>query len=279
MGAPLGDVLIDGWPTPPSAAGISVFDIGFQRGYGAFEAMRSYGGVVFRLGAHLDRLALSAQRLGCGLPARRTLEGWCREVATRAGDAVVRVFRSGGTDPRHPGVGSRTIVYAEAVDPSASGLTVQTRVAPWHPDGATSELTGAKVLSYAFNLAATLAARSNGFDDALLVGRSGAVLEGPTFSVAWIERGTLFTPSLELGILASITRAAVLEVAAAEGIEVQEGAFPLAAARGAAEVLALSTVREVLPVVRIDERVIPGGPVASRLAAGFRRLVARECGR
>ena len=272
----IGDVIIDGAATPADAAVISVFDIGFQRGYGCFEAMRSYGGRIFRLEHHLERLARSATRMEIDLPAADVLAGWCSAAAATGGDCVVRLFVSGGSDPTDPGVGSRIIVYAEPPAVVPETLAVQVRPAPWHPDGEQSELTGAKTLSYGPNVAAGLAARRHGFDDALLVGRDGAVLEGPTFSVAWVADGLLSTPSLELGVLASITRSAALEVAATRGIPVREGSFPLEALLAADEVLAMSTVKEVRPIGRVDDRAFTAGPVTSGLMAGFADLVAAE---
>jgi branched-chain amino acid aminotransferase len=272
----IGDVLIDGVRTAPSEAGVSVFDIGFQRGYGCFEAMRAYGGRIFRLDGHLDRLAGSAARLRIGLPPRDDVAAWCSTAARDAGDSVVRAFVSGGIDPARPGTNGRVLVYAESVEPADVDFRVQSRVAPWHTDGVAAELTGAKILSYGYNLAATLAARRDGFRDALLLGRSGHVLEGPTFSIAWVEAGTVMTPALDLGILASITRGAVLDVAESEGIGVEQGTFGLERVLAADEVMALSTTREVCPVTSVDEQRFDSGPVTAQLAEGFKVLVGSE---
>lgn len=276
MSGPIGDVILDGTAVPAEAAVISVFDIGFQRGYGCFEAMRSYDGRIFRLDEHLCRLAGSAERMGIPLPERADLARWCLDRAEAAGDGVVRLLVSGGTDLSAPGFESRVAVFAEQPPDVPEVLSVQARPAPWHPDGCPSELTGAKTLSYGPNVAAGMAARREGFDDALLVGRSGAVLEGPTYSVAWVVDGTVNTPALDLGVLPSITRSAALELAAASSITVREGSFPLDVVLAADEVLAMSTLREIRPIGRVDERVFPVGSVTQELMAGFRELVANE---
>ena len=276
MSGPIGDVILDGTAVPAEAAVISVFDIGFQRGYGCFEAMRSYDGRIFRLDEHLRRLAGSAGRMGIPLPERADLARWCRDRAEAAGDGVVRLLVSGGTDLATPGFESRVVVFAERLADVPEVLSVQVRPAPWHPDGRSSELTGAKTLSYGPNVAAGMAARREGFDDALLVGRSGAVLEGPTYSVAWVVDGTVNTPALDLGVLPSITRNAALEVAAASSIPVREGSFPLDVVLAADEVLAMSTLREIRPIGRVDGRVFPVGSVTQELMAGFRELVTNE---
>lgn len=275
----IGKVLIDGEPVDADAAAISVFDVGFQRGYGCFEALRVYDGDIFRLGPHLDRLENSAAKLHIPVPDRTDLAAWCATVAESAPNSIARVFLSGGTDPMNLGTNSRTVVLAGEVPPQPPTLSMQSRVAPWHTDSEWFELTGAKALSYGFNLAASFEAQRAGYDDALLIGRSGNVLEGPTFSVAWISGGAFHTPGLDIGILESITRRAAIEVAERAGIDVVEGNYGLDAVFAADEVIALSTVKEIHPIGRVDDREYATGPVTEKLAAGFADLVAEELGR
>lgn len=276
--AVLGSVLIDGVPSGADDAAISVFDIGFQRGYGCFEAMRAYHGAIFRFDEHLTRLALSASKLRLPSPDRTSISEWCLAVAADAGDCVVRVFVSGGIDPKRLGTESRVVVFAESVQPGPPVIRLQTRIAPWHSDGEWYELTGAKALSYGFNLAASVAAQADGFDDALLIGRAGHVLEGPTFSIGWITDGALFTPGLDLGILESITRTTVIEVADRIGMQVKQGVYGMDDVFDADEVIAMSTVREVRPVSRIDEASFPSGGGTEALRDGFAALVEEELG-
>jgi branched-subunit amino acid aminotransferase/4-amino-4-deoxychorismate lyase len=271
----IGHVLIDGKPVDPADATISVFDIALLRGFGCFESLRSYKGVAFRQREHLDRLERSAAALGLEVPDRADMEKW---VADRAGegDCTVRVVLTGGTDEKGSGVNSRFVVFAEPLTDLGETVTLLPVDAPWHPDGAVSELTGAKTLSYGPNVAARIHAKAEGYGDALLVGRSGAVLEGPTNTVAWITDGVFETPALNLGILASVTRAAVLEVAAELGISVREGRFPLERMLAADEVMALSTLREVQPVVRIGDVPKEVGPITRRLMDGLQDMIRRE---
>lgn len=271
----IGHVLIDGERVNPHVASVSVFDIALLRGFGCFEALRSYSGVAFRQGEHLDRLERSAASLGLELPPREKMEQW---VADRAavGDCTVRVVATGGTDERGTGEDSRFIVFAEPLahfDETVSLLPVE---APWHPDGAVSELTGAKTLSYGPNVAARIHAKAEGYGDALLVGRSGNVLEGPTNTVAWIYYGVLETPELGLGILASVTRKAALEVARKLGIPIKEGRFPLERMLAADEVMALSTLREIQPVTKIGDVEKQVGPLTRKLIAGLQELIKAE---
>lgn len=276
--AVIGQILIDGDAVDAEVASISVLDVGFQRGYGCFEAVRVYNGKAFRLGPHLDRLGRSAAKLHLPVPDRADLEAWCTTVAQASGDSIERIFVSGGTDPRNLGTNASTIVLAEDVPPPGPPVALQSRVAPWHTDSEWFELTGAKALSYGFNLAASIAAQRAGFDDALLIGRSGNVLEGPNFSVGWITDGAFYTPTLETGILESITRRAAIEVAERKEIKVVEGVYTVDDVIAADEVVALSTVKEIASVGRVDDREFAPGPVTAAMSAGFADLVAEELG-
>ena len=274
----LGRVAVDGELVPPEEAVVSALDIGLQRGYGCFEALRSYRGVPFRVDAHCARLAVSAEKLAIPLPPVAEISRWITERAGAGGDCVVRVLVTGGRDPASPGTGTIVVVFAEPLPPPSGEMSVLPVDAPWHPDGAVSELTGAKTLSYGPNLAATLAARRAGYDDALLVGRSGFVLEGPTYGVAWARSGTVETPSLDLGILASITREVLLEVADRLGVAVVEGRFDLDRLLAADEVFALSSVKEILPITGVGGRALASGQMTGRLQSAFAELVAGETG-
>lgn len=272
----IGEVLIDGTAVAAEQAAVSVFDISFQRGYGCFEAMRSYDGSIFRLDQHVARLQRSGERMSLPVPEAAVVAAWARDRAQVGGDCTVRVLVTGGTKLLEPGSGSVTIVYAEPLHTPARRLRLQPRESPWHAAGAESELTGAKTLSYGPNLAVSLAARREGYGDAVLLARDGTVLEGPTYSVAWLVDDTLETPSLDLGILDSITRGAVLEIAPSLGLEVAEGRYDLSRVLAADEVVAMSTLKEVAHVAAIGDREWESTRWASTLGAAFADLVAAE---
>jgi 4-amino-4-deoxychorismate lyase len=269
----IGPVLVDGVPVDDGA--IPVDDIAAQRGYGCFETIRSYAGTPFRLDRHLARLRSSAERLGMTLPDEADLAR-CVEERAAEGDCSVRVIVTGGTDLDHPGTGSRTLVFAEELASPPSGLRLLPVVAPWHADGAWSGLTGAKSLSYAPNMEARLAAVRSGFDDALLIGRSGSVLEGPNSSIAWVRGDRLEYPDGSLGVLDSITLGAVVELAPEVGLGPTPGRYPLDRLLGAAEVVSLSTIRQVMPVVSVGDRPFDAGPRTTELQEAFADLVAGE---
>jgi branched-subunit amino acid aminotransferase/4-amino-4-deoxychorismate lyase len=275
--AVVGPVIVDGEAVPPDEARVAVTDVGLLRGYGVFEVMRAYDGRVFRLGAHLDRLEHSAELMGIPLPSRDALFAWCVDRGAE-GDVAVRLVVTGGTDMDALGTDSSVFVFAEEFAGVPSSMSLTVRPAPWHADGALSELVGAKTLSYGPNMAVNRAAREQGFDGPVLVGRSGHVLEGPHFTVAWVKEGAVETPALDLGILASITRQAMLDAASRVGVAVTEGVFPVERLLGADEVIAMSTTKDITPVTRIDHVEFAKGEVTTQLMDGFASLVAAELG-
>lgn len=269
-------VLIDGEAFEASEASVSVFDWAVLRGFGVFEVIRSYAGIPFRLDAHLERLARSAAALSIEMPGRDDLEEWVRACASAGGDCQVRIVLTGGGRDPLTAAPPRAIVTWEPLLDVPDVLALLPMRALWHPATAEGGFSGIKWTSYAPNMASTDKAVRAGFDDALLLGPDGIVLEGPTFTAAWVTGGRIETPSLDLGILHSITRDVLLEAAAQLGLEVIEGIFPLDRLLGASEVLALSTTKQVTPVARVGEHRIPVGDVGEDLATAFAEIVASE---
>ncbi len=262
----IGQVLING---ELSDGRIPVTDSSVLRGDGCFEVIRAYEGRPFGSEAHLDRLEASARRLEIDLPDRRDISSWITGTAESLGDCYVRVVVTRGSSVAGEDEIPQVIVfgYRWAIDPGPVRLSPVE--APWHAAGVEWDLAGAKILSYAPNLAATRKARKEGFDDALLVTTDGRVLEGSTFSIAWVIDDVIETPSLALGILDSITRRVVLDAARGLGIEVSEGSWTLDRLADAVEVMVLSTVREVQSVTRVGKVSFRSGPTTSRLASVF----------
>jgi 4-amino-4-deoxychorismate lyase len=118
-------------------------------------------------------------------------------------------------------------------------------------------------------MAATRRAVAEGFGDALLTTVDDTILEGPTFSVAWVVDEVVETPTLELGILDSITRRVMLELAEELGLEVVESSWGLERLDNATEVMALSTIREFQPVAAVGHRRFGEGRVTADLARLF----------
>lgn len=265
----IGPVTVNG---EPSDGLIPVTDSSVLRGDGCFEVIKAYAGRVFELEPHLDRLERSARSLEIDLPDRADLRTWIEVSAGSIETGAVRVVVTRGSAV--PGLedGPRVIVFSHPWDRGPDHVTLLPVAAPWHAAGQDWALAGAKVISYAPNLSATRVAQNQGFGDALLTTVDDVILEGPTFSVAWMVDGVLETPTLGLGILDSITRRVGLDLARDTGLEVVEGEWPLAHLDAADEVMAMSTIREIQPVVAVGDTVWEPGEITGSLADEYSRL-------
>ncbi len=255
-------------------------DAGVLRGRAAFETMRVYGGRPFRLDAHLQRLVGSAEVLGLPSPDPETLGPLALEAVAAAGidDCVLRVVWTGGREHDEHGVGFALVTpLPEGLEATRDrGVRLATlqlaigaharRSSPWL-------LPGVKSTSYAVNMAAQREANRRGADDALFLSSEGILLEGPTSNVWFVQGELLCTPSLDLGILAGVTRDTLLAGARERGITVAEDAFAVERLGGASEIFTSSSVREVMPVVRVDDTDVGDGrpgPVAREMQAVLR---------
>jgi 4-amino-4-deoxychorismate lyase len=264
----------------PSDPALHADDEGLLRGRAAFETTRVYAGRPFRLDAHLDRLAGSAARIGLQEVDRAGMQTLAGEAlaAAQEPDCTLRLYwtagRDGGSEPTAlalvsslpPGLDERRergialVALPIGVEPDLRAI------APWL-------LGGVKSTSYAMNMAAEGEARRRGADDAVFLARGDLVLEGPVTNVWWRRNRILYTPALELGILAGVTRATLVEESARLGYEVREGAFPLTHLADSEEAFTSSSIREVVPVVELDGRHVGDGrpgPAAVELQAALR---------
>jgi 4-amino-4-deoxychorismate lyase len=260
----------------PHEPAVRADDEALLRGRAAFETLRVYAGRPFGLAAHLDRLAASAESMGLAPLERSELEDLASLVVGRAGteDAVLRLIWTAGPVEGPPsGLALLSAVpgWIEEVrrrGARAVSLLGLRATAPWL-------LPGVKSTSYAVNMAAEAEAKRRGADEAIFVDGDGIVLEGTVTNVWWRNGRTLFTPSLDLGILAGVTRAAIFELAPVAGYRIDEGSYVLDEVVDADEAFTTSSVREVMPMVELDGRPLGRGPAADELQAALRGLAAQ----
>jgi len=257
---------------PLDEAVIRADDEALLRGRAAFETLRVYDGRPFRLEAHLARLASSAGAIGLPLIERQELDELATLVLPEAGaaDAVLRLVWTAGPSEGSPAALALLsdvpvwIEEARARGARAVSLLGVRAAVPWL-------LPGVKSTSYAVNMAAEAEARRRGADEAIFVDGERVVLEGTVTNVWWRRGDTLYTPSLDLGILAGVTRAALMELAETRGgYAVEEGAYALDELYGAEEAFTSSSVREVMPLVEIDGHPFGRGPAADSLQEALR---------
>jgi branched-subunit amino acid aminotransferase/4-amino-4-deoxychorismate lyase len=234
-------------------------DDALLRGRSVFETARVYAGRPFLLDRHLTRFAHSAERVGLPAPDAGECERLAQLVigASAEQDLALRLYWTGRD----------LVATAAGIDPKLEALRergLRLVAVSW----STGALASAKSMSYAENMAAQDGAVAAGADDALLVSADGTVLEAPTANVFWREDDALLTPSLDLPLLAGVTRGFLLEIAEQETVE---GVFPLDRLLDAEEVFVCSSVREVMPVASVDGKTFELGPAALELQQELRR--------
>lgn len=279
-----GVAVLDGVLQPAREARVSVFDRGFLYGDGVFEVLRTHRGEPFAFEEHLGRMQRAAQQLG--LPWAAPPARWLSEArdATRAlgsPEAVLRFVLTRGPAP--PGLDvslARTptrLVLAQAFRAPPTELytrgvavAVLRSALGLRPFGT----AGAKSCNYLGSILALRWAREErgAYEVFHVDPATGCVTEAASASVfAWLD-GELRTPSLEAGQLAGITRARALDAAASLGWSVREGPLREAELWSAEELFLTSAVREVIPVVAVDEHRVGEGRPGARTRELHRAL-------
>jgi branched-chain amino acid aminotransferase len=278
-------VSIDGVVVPPERAVVSVFDRGFLYGDGVFEVLRTYGGEPFALEEHLARLEASLARVHMRPHiARQALAGEVRATLAAAahGESYVRIMVTRGVAPLGLDLdlakgATRVILAAPLSLPPRATYADGARAITCE---ASRPFADAKQLGYLPSIVLLHEARARGASEALLVDAHGNVLEGAASNVFIVHGGALLTPR-EGAILAGITRAHVLAAASALGVRVEVTDVPRARLLDASEVFVTSSIRELVPIVAVDDRTIGAGfpgPLTRALHRAFRARVAEAVG-
>ncbi|MCA9640064.1 MAG: aminotransferase class IV [Polyangiaceae bacterium] len=286
-------VSIDGNIVAPADAKVSVFDRGFLYGDSVFETIRTYDGKPYALNEHLERLARSAERVAIDLPVTvGQLRGQVHAVVTASNnpESYIRlmVTRGSGELGLAPdlAVSPLVVILVTPLTPPpaaayADGISVITHHTRRATDSTLAE--GAKVGNYLASVLAMKEAKARGAAEALILDADGHVVEGATSNLFLFRHdakgsSVLVTPPESSGILAGITRAGVLEVARELGLRIEFEAPTLDDLVKADEVFISSSIRELLPVVRVDDQTLGDarpGPLTKRLHEAFREFVRR----
>ena len=278
-------ISINGSLVPQDQAVISVFDHGLLYGDGVFEGLRSYGGKVFRLAEHIERLWESARAICLEIPISRdamgeailsTLDankiknGYVRAIVTRGIGTL-------GLDPNKCS-NPQVIIIADSIElyPERlyeEGLEIVTTSVTRSPPTAINPRI--KSLNYLNNILAKIEGLQAGCIEALMLNHKGEVAECTGDNIFLVYQGKLLTPPLDAGILAGITRQAVIELAGEATIEVLEIPLTQHDVYIADECFLSGTAAEIIPVVQVDSRIIGSGkpgPITRDLKKRFHQL-------
>ena len=266
-------------------AKVSVYDHGLLYGDGVFEGIRSYGGRVFRMDEHLDRLWNSAKAIWLKIPIAKpemakaiddTLavngikDGYIRVVVTR-GAGNLGLGPDSCDDPQIIIIADKISLYPEEY--YKKGLEIITvSVTRNHPTALSPRV---KSLNYLNNILAKIEGLQAGCIEAMMLNHKGEIAECTGDNIFLIRKGCILTPPTDAGILEGITREAVIGLARDRGIEVREVPLTKHDVYIADECFLTGTAAEVVPVVKVDSRTIGDGapgPITRDLIARFQEL-------
>lgn len=281
-------VWIDGQFYDRDQASISVFDHGLLYGDGVFEGVRAYGGRVFRLEQHIERLYHSAKAIWLEVPVSRAeMADVVRAAVGRSGlqDAYIRLVVTRGKgdlglDPRkcpRPSIiciVDRIVLWP--VDRYEKGLTCLTSPTPINHRESLSPRV--KSLNYLSHILAKVEGIAAGVDEVVMLDASGYVAEASGMNLFVVTGKVLSTPPPYSGILKGVTRDAVIELAPAAGYTLRETPLNRYDLYTADELFLTGTAAEIVAVTKLDGRTIGAGgagPVTRDITARFRDLVRR----
>lgn len=278
-------VYIDGKFLNERDAKVSVFDHGLLYGDGIFEGIRAYNGRVFRLKEHIDRLFYSAKAILLKIPMshaklmQATVEA-CRKNKMRDGYIRLVVTRGVGTLGLNPNrckkpsviiIADKIQVYPPELYARGMDIVTVPTVRNLH-----SALNPAiKSLNYLNNILAKIEANNAGVEEAVMLNAEGFVAECTADNLFIVKDGKLFTPPLSAGALYGITRQTVMELAEQFGISVSEPNLTRYDLFNADECFLTGTGAEIVPVVKIDGRVVgtgKPGPITKKLVTEYHSL-------
>ncbi len=281
-------IYFNGKFVPKNEARTSIYDHGFLYGDGVFEGIRAYNGRVFRLDGHLDRMYDSAKAIDLKIPlSKEEMKKAIIETLkkNRLTDAYIRPIVSRGDgdlglDPRKcpkPNVFIITqewgAMYGDLYEKGLTAITVGIRRNA--PEALPPNI---KSLNYLNNILAKIEANVKGGDEAIMIDVHGNISEGSGDNIFVVKNNRILTPPT-LNNLRGITRAAAIELAVKEGIEVIETNLGLFDIYTADEVFVTGTAAEIAPVTKIDGRLIDDGKpgkITKKLMSAFKDMTKTE---
>lgn len=284
-------IWIEGRVVNADAARISVLDHGLLYGDGIFEGMRVYGGQIFRLEDHLQRLENGGRAIGLELPGGRSHvrdvvletaraygrpEAYIRLIVTR-GQGALGVDPTTCTNPQVICIVTRISIYPEEKMARGIDLLTSSLRRP-SPDSVDPSM---KSLNYLNSVLAKREARLRGADEALILNAGGNVAEASVANLFAVSQGVLKTPPVSEGALPGITRASVLEIAEETGLDSRECVLGRMDLFAAEEVFLTGSGARIVPVASLDGQPIGGPkggdrPVTRQIMQAFSAFVLRH---
>ena len=268
--------LINGKEVKKEDFNIPVENLAIWRGDGIFEAIAIHNGYLFAIDKHMERFAKSAEKMFFDDIDFTKIKQDLISIASKFDNGYMRVIIGRGTDKDKSDV---YIFYQDLINFPES-FSLQSQKAHWQSGGDFSldevENIGSKTISYAMNINQTRLAQKSGYTDSLLLNKDGIVLEGPTFCVSWIIDNKIYVPSLDLGILDSITRRTLIDIAKEAGLDLKIENIHINDIYNVDTVFALSTAKHGIFVSQIDDQTYTEDPLLEIIRQSFTDFIEKE---
>jgi branched-subunit amino acid aminotransferase/4-amino-4-deoxychorismate lyase len=268
--------LINGKEVKKEDFNIPVENLAIWRGDGIFEAIAIHNGYLFAIDKHMERFAKSAEKMFFDDIDFTKIKEDLISIASKFDNGYMRVIIGRGTDKDKSDV---YIFYQDLINFPES-FSLQSQKAHWQSGGDFSldevENIGSKTISYAMNINQTRLAQKSGYTDSLLLNKDGIVLEGPTFCVSWIIDNKIYVPSLDLGILDSITRRTLIDIAKEAGLDLKIGNIHINDIYNVDTVFALSTAKHGIFVSQIDDQTYTEDSLLEIIRQSFTDFIEKE---
>lgn len=279
-----GHIWLDGRMIPWPQARLHALSHSLHFASAVFEGIRVYGGKIFLLAEHTERLFTSANIVGMTIPfSPSDINAACRQIVADQSltEAYIRPIVWRGTGSMAPSCRNVPVHVAVAAwawptyySGEAKAKGIRLTLGTWRrppPDTAPTQAKASGL--YMICSLAKTAAEDQGFDDALLLDWRGYVSETTSSNIFFVIGDTLVTPKPDC-FLDGLTRQTMIRLAQDAGIKVQETHMTLETAKTASEAFVTGTAAEITPVACIDDATFTPGPITTRMTQAFERIIA-----
>jgi len=275
-------VFLNGQFVPESQAVVPISDRGFMYGDGLFETLRVVNGRPFYLAEHLERLARGADflKIKCPFPPKE-LEDFAVQLIeqNQMPEAILRLTLTRGPGERGytPRAAGRPTVIMTLHDPPSAEPPVQWNlITSSYRIPAADPLASFKTLNKLTHVMARSEAVEQGADEALLLNTNGEVAEATSGNLFWVYQNSLCTVPTGRGVLPGITRAVVLEICQALGLQTNKRVIKPEALRNSEGIFLTQSVFGIVPVASFDREPIAPSPLVDQIFSAYRELLAKS---
>jgi branched-chain amino acid aminotransferase len=279
LGIDLMMVFLNGQFMPEAEAFVPVNDRGFMYGDGLFETMRVIRGKPFRFAQHLERMTRGADFLKIKPPfTPKELEKFAAQLAeqNKMPDAILRVTLTRGPGKRgytSDNEGRPTVVMTLSAAPPPENLVEWSLITSSFRIPASDALSSFKTTSKILNVLARAEAAEKGADEALLINTNGEVAETASGNLFWVYQDNICTVPTGRGVLPGITRAIVLEICQALGLQTNKRVIKPEALRNSQGIFVTQSAFGIVPITAFDGEPVTPSPLVDQISNAYNEML------